>query len=125
MPVDAKLAEILCQYKRRFTPSANEADWLFPNPQTGKPWWPGRIHQTQLLPAARKAGLGWVGWHTFRHTYSTMLRSLKVDLKVQQELLRHADIRTTMNVYTQAVPEALREANSKVVEMVFPAAVGV
>ena len=26
-------------------------------------------------------------------------------MKVQQELLRHADIRTTMNVYTQAVPD--------------------
>ncbi len=54
-----------------------------------------------------------------------MLRSLKVDLKVQQELLRHADIRTTMDVYTQPVPEALREAKSKVVEMALPAAVGV
>jgi len=50
-----------------------------------------------------------------------LLRCLEVDVKVQQELLRHADIRTTMNMYTQAVPEALREANSKVVRMVLPA----
>jgi hypothetical protein len=35
--------------------------------------------------------------------------------KVQQELLRHADIRTTMNIYTHPVPAASREANSKVV----------
>ena len=49
---------------------------------------------------------------------STMLRALKVDVKVQQELLRHADIRTTLNIYTQAVPEALRNANSRVVQMV-------
>ena len=61
------------------------------------------------------------GGHTFRHSYSTLLRCLEVDVKVQQELLRHADIRTTMNMYTQAVPEALREANSKVVRMVLPA----
>jgi predicted nucleotidyltransferase component of viral defense system len=40
--------------------------------------------------------------------------------KVQQELLRHADIRTTMNIYTHAVPAALREANSKVVRLVLP-----
>jgi integrase len=39
---------------------------------------------------------------------------------VQQELLRHADIRTTMNIYTQAVPQALREAHGKVVEMLVP-----
>ena len=56
----------------------------------------------------------------FRHSYSTLLWSLEVDVKVQQELLRHADIRTTMNIYTQAVPDALRDANSKVVEMVLP-----
>jgi integrase len=49
-----------------------------------------------------------------------MLRSCGVDVKVQQELLRHADIHTTLNVYTQAVSEAKRDANSKVVRMVLP-----
>jgi hypothetical protein len=29
-------------------------------------------------------------------------------------------IRTTLNIYTQAVPDALRQANSKVVEMLLP-----
>ena len=86
------------------------------------PWWPSRIVEHWLRPAGIKAGIGRVGWHTFRHSYSTLLRSLEVDVKVQQELLRHADIRTTMNIYTQAVPEALREANSKVVRMVLPVA---
>jgi len=42
---------------------------------------------------------------------------------VQQELPRHRDIRTTMNIYTQAVPTVLREANSKVVRLVIPAQV--
>jgi hypothetical protein len=40
---------------------------------------------------------------------------LKVDVKVQQKLLRHADIRTTLNVYTQGVSESLRTANDLVV----------
>jgi site-specific recombinase XerD len=52
-----------------------------------------------------------------------LLHALGVDLKVQQELMRHADVRTTMNIYTQAVPTALREANSKVVRLVLPAQV--
>jgi len=56
----------------------------------------------------------------FRHSHLTLLHALGVDLKVQQELLRHADIRT-MNIYTQAVPTALREANSNVVRLVLPA----
>jgi integrase len=52
-----------------------------------------------------------------RHSHSTLLHALGVDLKVQQELLRHADVRTTMNIYTQAVPTALREAISQVVRL--------
>jgi integrase len=50
-----------------------------------------------------------------------MLRAIGTDVKVQQELLRHADIQTTMNVYTQAVSEAKREAVNKVVRMVLSA----
>ena len=75
----------------------------------------------QIKPAAAAAQLGSdIGWHRFRHTYSSMLRQLGVDLKVQQELLRHADIRTTMNVYTQAVSEQKRSAHSSVVRLVLP-----
>lgn len=83
----------------------------------------GQIQENWLVPAAKKAGLGQIGWHTFRHSHSTLLHALGVDLKVQQELLRHADVRTTMNIYTQAVPKALREANSKIVRLVLPAQV--
>jgi integrase len=39
-------------------------------------------------------------------------------MKVQQELMRHASIQTTMNVYGQAMASSKREANGKVVEMV-------
>jgi len=86
---------------------------------TNHPWWAHHIQHKQIAPAGVKAGLGkGIGWHSFRHTYSSMLRHLGVDVKVQQELLRHADIRTTMNTYTQAMPTALREANSKVVRLV-------
>jgi integrase len=73
-----------------------------------------------LLRAGEKAGVGRLGWHAFRHTYSTLLNEYGTDVKVQQELLRHADIRTTMNIYTRAVPERLREANSKVVRLLLP-----
>ena len=38
-------------------------------------------------------------------------------MKVQQELMRHADITTTMNVYGSAMAATKFEANSKVVTM--------
>jgi len=121
LPVHPNLADLLLEYKAETSPGAGNCDWLFPSPYgTGRPRWPWTIQRDHLLPAGLRAGLGPIGWHSFRHSYSTLLRSLQVDLKVQQELLRHSDIRTTMNIYTQAVPGAMREANSKVVEMILP-----
>ncbi|MBI3405098.1 MAG: tyrosine-type recombinase/integrase [Acidobacteria bacterium] len=64
--------------------------------------------------------MGRIGWHTFRHSYSTLLNEQGTDLKVQQALLRHADYRTTMNMYARAVPDRLRQANSKVVNILIP-----
>lgn len=47
-----------------------------------------------------------------------MPRQLGVDVEVQQELLRHTEIRTTINVRTQAVSEQKRVAHSKAVQVV-------
>jgi integrase len=123
MPLDRSLAEKLRQHRLIYISPENNEGWIFANPNTGKPYWPSRIQESWLVPAAEKAGLGRIGWHTFRHSHSSLLHALGVDLKVQQELLRHADIRTTMNIYTHAVPAALRKANSKVVRLVLPAQV--
>ncbi len=46
-------------------------------------------------------------------------------MKVQQELMRHASIQTTMNVYGQALSSTKRQANSKVVQMVLKPTVSV
>jgi len=40
-------------------------------------------------------------------------------MKVQQELMRHASVQTTMNVYGRAMTETKRRANSQVVGLVF------
>lgn len=39
-------------------------------------------------------------------------------MKVQQEVMRHASIQTTMNVYGRALSSSKREANGRFVEMV-------
>jgi integrase len=44
-------------------------------------------------------------------------------VKVQQELMHHADIRTTMNVYGRAMNESKREAHGKVVRLILPSKV--
>jgi integrase len=89
-------------------------NWVFPN-RAGRPREQQNVLQRHLRPAAMRAGIGKIGWHTFRHSYSTMLRAAGVDIKVQQELLRHSTIQSPMNIYTQAVSEQKRAANSMVV----------
>lgn len=58
-----------------------------------------------------------VGWHTFRHTYRSWLDSTGAPLGVQQKLMRHAQISTTMNVYGNALMASKRDANSKVAKL--------
>ena len=67
---------------------------------------------------ATKKKFGSIGWHTFRHNYRLWLDETGAPLGVQQKLMRHADIRTTMNQYGDSAMPAKRKANSKVVEMV-------
>jgi integrase len=93
-------------------------DWVFSN-RTVRPRAQQDILRRHLRLAALRAGIGKIGWHTFRHSYSTMLRGAGTDIKVQQELLRHATIQSTMNIYTQAVSEQKRIANSVVVGVLF------
>ncbi len=113
IPLDPDLAAEILRYKNGTT-YVQPTDYVFAG-DSGKPRWQETILADHIKPAARAAGIqGKVGWHTLRHTYSTLLRSLGADVKVQQELLRHADIVTTMNIYTQAVSEQKREAASKV-----------
>ena len=59
-----------------------------------------------------------IGWHTFRHTYSSLLlRATGADIKVMQELLRHASSRVTLDTYTQAVTLHKRKAQSGVIRL--------
>ena len=119
LPIDL---EILRHHRESMSDELLKTGWVFVNPSTGRPWWPHKFVRFHLRPAAEKAGIGRIGWHTFRHTYSSLLHAYGTDMKVQQELLRHSDIRTTMNIYTHTVSPALREAHSKVVRMILPTA---
>ena len=118
VPLDPQLASVLQDWRQR-APFKEETGWLFANPRTGRPYHQEEIQKKPLKKAAIAAGVGSkIGWHTFRHTYRSWLDATGAPLKVQQELMRHASITTTMNVYGRAMPNIKREANSKVVSMV-------
>jgi len=70
--------------------------------------------------AARAARIGGFGTHSLRHTFRTWLDSVGTPVGVQQRLMRHADIRTTMNVYGDAVTQDMADAHGKVVRLAIP-----
>lgn len=121
VPLDAlTLAEL--QSWRRITMYAADSDWLFASSAVfGKmPVWAVSSLQKVLQPAARRAGITKrIGWHTFRHTYSTLLSECGNDAKVVQELMRHAKLSTTMEIYTHPRMERKRETQSQVVDKLF------
>ena len=86
-----------------------------------QPYWPDNLMKRYIRPVARKAGITKnIGWHTFRHSIGTLLKANGEDVKTVQELLRHANSRITLDVYTQAVNSHKRAAQSKVVRMMVP-----
>ncbi len=86
-----------------------------------QPYWPDNLMKRHIRPVAKAAGIHKrIGWHTFRHTFGTLLKANGEDVKTVQELLRHANSRITLEVYTQAVTSQKRAAQSKVVRMMVP-----
>ena len=62
-------------------------------------------------PALKRAGVTeQVSYHTFRHTFGTLLNANGENPKVVQELLRHASLKVTTDVYMQAVSHRSAEA---------------
>jgi integrase len=50
--------------------------------------------------AAKAAGLGRPGTHSFRHTFRSWLDAVGTALTVQQKLMRHADIQKLRSTFT-------------------------
>ncbi len=80
---------------------------------------PDMMLKKLIRPALVRAGITGkiIGWHSFRHSLATNLRGLGVDVKVAQELLRHANSRTTMDLSTHAVSADKRVASEKQIEL--------
>src|SRR4029077_14045795 len=119
--LDSKLVSVLEDWHKRSveTPEA----WLFANADTKRPVHGDAIQKDYLRPAGEKIGLQGVGWHSFRQSYRTLIDDIGTPLGVQQRLMRHADIKTTMNTYGSAFVKNKRRANSRVAPLVLPPAI--
>jgi integrase len=98
--------------------ATTEQRWVFPSPATGRPYHADSIRADYLVPVGVKLGLGRIGFHTFRHTYRAWLDETGAPMGVQQKLMRHAHISTTMDQYGNASAVAKRKANRPIVQRV-------
>ena len=99
-----------------------QEDWIFASPlKLGRlPYsYTGVWHELQR--AADVAGIGRLGTHAFRHTYRSWLDAVSTPLAVQQKMMRHADIRTTMNIYGDVVTDEMATASRRVAALAFRA----
>ena len=66
-----------------------------------------------IQPALEAERIPWYGWHAFRRGLATNLHRLGVSDKVIQQILRHANVTTTINIYVKMVTQDAEEAMKK------------
>src|SRR3984957_12879219 len=91
VPMHPTLADALTQWRKRCTYITPE-DWVFASKRYRgrRPYWGQAILRKYIRPVAQRVGIQKrLGWHAFRHTYSTLLRSVGTEFKVMQERLRN------------------------------------
>jgi integrase len=120
VPLDAELAETLKRL-RTSSPYKGDTDWVFASARMkGKqPLWPDSLWHRYGKPAVKAAKISKrVAYHTFRHTFGTLLNANGENPKVVQELLRHANLKVTTDTYMQALSPDKRQAQAKLVMLV-------
>jgi integrase len=123
VPVHPLIVETLLKWREQ-QPYRKPEDWVFASRHNRgrKPLWGQSILRKFIRPKAQELGIQkHFGWHTFRHTYSTLLRSVGTEFKVMQELLQHSSLRSTLDVYTQASTPSKQAAQEAVMLLLLSA----
>ncbi len=112
--LDPALLAILAAWKQ-VTDFNEMDDWIFASPvKLGRLPISYTCYKTALQTAAKEIGIAGIGTHSLRHTYRSWLDAVGTPLTVQQKLMRHTDIRTTLNVYGDVVTNEMQDAETKI-----------
>ena len=115
----SELLERLMSWKQSSQFSEAE-DWIFASPfKLGRLPYSYTGTRQELERASKAAGIGHISSHAFRHTYRSWLDAVKTPIAVQQKMMRHTDIRTTMNIYGDVVTDEMSTAGLRVAELAF------
>jgi integrase len=112
VPLHPLLGEFMQRWMRE-TPYSKANDWVFPSFKLKgrQPRAANMLVEDYLRPAAVGAGViaadweGRFGFHNLRHSLASYLVRTKTDPKTVQALLRHSDVKTTLQLYSHSVSE--------------------
>ena len=124
VPMHPLLAAHLLAWRKE-TLYPNDEDLVFPSLRLkGKrPPAANMLVADYLRVAARKAGVvappRTFGFHTFRRTLASVLVKMRVDVKTVQEILRHQNLKTTLEIYAKSMSEDRLKAQGMFLELLF------
>jgi len=98
IPVPADLRRILETLRE-----SEDDDWIFRS-RTGRPMNHFVSMRYCIKPILRKLNLPNIGWHDFRHTMISWLGKARHSPKMIADVVGHADVSTTLSVYTHSAP---------------------
>jgi integrase len=88
-----------------------DADELFFVSETGRMIDPSNLTSRVLKPAARRAGVPWASYHTFRHTAASAFFRAGWNAKQVQLVLGHHSPAFTLATYVHLIPDDLPDAS--------------
>jgi len=88
----------------------SEPDAFVFSTRFGDPLLPGNVLNRSIFPTCTALGLPRCTWLTFRRTYASWSHDKGVSGKVVAQLMGHANVDTTLNVYTQVLDGSVRAA---------------
>jgi integrase len=116
LPLDDTLLAILKGHKE----TTGDSELVFPSKRTGGYQSASMLLSKGIQRAASKLKLGRVTWHGLRHSYRSWLDANRVAMGTQKDLMRHADISTTMNRYGRALASEMRSSQRAIVQQIVP-----
>lgn len=125
VPLHLLLAEFLREWKDQ-TPYSQPGDWVFPSFRCKgtQPRTANMLVEDHLRPAALAVGVlkegqkVRFGFHNLRHSLASFLVRTKTDPKTVQALLRHSDVRTTLQLYAHSVSEDRMAAQGEMLQAI-------
>jgi integrase len=112
IPLSDTALQLLQEWRNRAGRTAPD-DLIF-STVSGKPISPNNVLRTWVWPACEAAELSRATWLTFRRTYSSWAHDKGIPPKVVAGIMGHTKVDTTLNVYTQVLDGAARDAAARI-----------